>query len=64
MSNFRGASLLMLGLIVIAGGWFVQSGIVEWLLDVIGFIMIVTGILAAVVGLIQMLTGGGRRSRY
>ncbi len=64
MSNFRGASLLMLGLITIVGGWFVQSGVLEWLLNVIGFIMIVTGILASVVGLIQMLSGGGRRRRY
>ncbi len=54
----------MLGLIIIAAGWFVQSGVLEWLLNVIGFIMIVTGILAAVVGLIQMLSGGGRRRRY
>ena len=64
MSNFRGASLLMLGLIIIAAGWFVQSGVLEWLLNVIGFIMIITGILASVIGLIQMLSGGGRRRRY
>ena len=54
----------MLGLITIVGGWFVQSGVLEWLLNVIGFIMIITGILASVIGLIQMLSGGGRRRRY
>ncbi|PZC47318.1 MAG: hypothetical protein C1O27_001265 [Chloroflexi bacterium] len=64
MTNAKGASLLFLGVLIIVVGWLVQSGIVEWILDVIGYILIVSGILAAVVGLFQMISGGGRRSRY
>ena len=39
-------------------GWLVQSNILEWLLDVIGVIIIVTGVILGIVGIVKMFSGG------
>ena len=62
MSKIGGGGLLMAGIFLIFLGFMIRSDILEWLLDVFGFVVIVGGIGVAVIGLIQMFTGGGRRS--
>ncbi len=62
MSNLRGGGLLLAGIVLVIVGVFVQSGILEWLLDVIGFLVVALGVILGIVGLIQMLGGGNKGS--
>ena len=47
-----GALMGLLGILLLAG-WF------DWLLDVMGFILLAIGVIAAVVGVVQMASGRG-----
>jgi len=59
MGKIGGAGLLVIGIVVIIIGWLIRSNLLEWLLDIIGFVIIAGGIIAAVVGLFQMLSNKG-----
>ena len=48
-----GALMGLLGILLLASGWF------DWLLDVMGFILLAIGVIAAVVGVVQMASGRG-----
>ena len=58
MGRMGGGGLLLAGILLIVLGWLVQSGIVEFLLDVIGFTVVAAGVILAVYGLIKMFSGG------
>jgi spore maturation protein SpmB len=62
MSNLKGGGLLLAGIVLVIVGVFVQSGILEWLLDIIGFVVVALGVILGIVGLIQMLSGGSKSS--
>ncbi len=62
MSKVGGGGLLVAGIFLIFLGFMIRSDILEWLLDVFGLVVIVGGGVVGIVGLIQMFTGGGRRS--
>ena len=62
MSNLKGGGLLLAGIVLVIVGVFVQSGILEWLLDIIGFVVVALGVILGIVGLIQMLSGGSKNS--
>ena len=62
MNRFGGGGLILLAIILVVVGIMVQSDIVEWLLNVIGTIFIVAGVIAGVVGLIGLFTGGKKQS--
>ena len=47
-----GALMALLGILLLAG-WF------DWLLDVMGFILLAIGVIAAIVGVVQMASGKG-----
>ena len=57
MSKLGGSGLVIAGLFLAILGAFLQSGIVEWLLDILGLILIVAGIVIGVYGLIRMFSG-------
>jgi flagellar motor component MotA len=59
MGKIGGAGLLVIGIVVIIIGWLIRSNLLEWLLDIIGFVIIAGGIIAAVVGLFQMFSNKG-----
>ena len=63
MSKIGGGGLLLAGIFLIFLGFMIRSDILEWLLDVFGFVVIVGGIGVGVIGLIQIFTGGGRSNR-
>ena len=50
-----GALMALLGILLLAG-WF------DWLLDVMGFILLAIGGIAAIVGVVQMASGKGSTS--
>lgn len=57
MGKFGGAGLLVIGISVAIVGWLIQSDIIEWLLNVVGWVIIIGGIIAAVAGLVKMFSG-------
>ena len=57
MDKLGGGGLLVVGVFFILLGWFIRSGILEWLLDIVGLIIIVAGIAAGIVGLVKMFSG-------
>ena len=58
MSKLGGGGLLVAGIFLVLLGALVQSNILEWLLDIIGFITIVAGVIVGIVGLVKMFSGG------
>jgi hypothetical protein len=62
MSKVGGGSLLLAGIFLIFLGILIRSDFLEWLLDLLGIITIIGGGIAGVVGLIQVFTGGSKRS--
>ncbi len=59
MNKVGGGGLLVAGIFLIILGLIVQSSIVEWLLDVIGIVIIVSGAALGIWGIVKMLSGGG-----
>lgn len=62
MRRVGGGSLILAGIILIILGAVLRWDLIDWLIDATGFVLIVVGIVVGIVGLIQMLTGGGRRT--
>ncbi len=54
MSN---GSMLGIGIILIVLGALVQSDLFSFLLDIIGWIVIIAGVIVGVVGLVGMIKG-------
>jgi len=57
MGKLGGGGLLVVGLGLALVGWIITSGIVEFLLDVIGGATILAGVVLVVVGIVKMFTG-------
>ncbi len=55
-------TLAVIGIVLIVLGWFVQSNIFEFLLDIIGIILIVAGVIVIVVAGFNAFTGRNRSS--
>ena len=49
-----------IGIILLVVGFLLRSGLIQWLLDLMGLILIVVGVIAVVAGLIGMITGKNR----
>ena len=64
MSKIGGFGLLVIGVFLVIVGWLVQSSIFEWLLDIAGVLIIIGGAIVGVIGIVKMLTGGGRSSDF
>lgn len=58
MNNLGGASTLAVGILVVLLGLFVQSGIVETLVDIIGLLIVAVGVIIGIFGLLKMFSGG------
>ena len=59
MGKVGGAGLVLAGIILAIFGWFLQSGLLEWLLEKLGWSIVVIGAVLGVVGLIKLFSGGG-----
>ena len=60
MGKLGGSGLLVAGLVLAFLGFVLRTGIIQWLIDFSGLILIVLGIVMIVIGGIQMLSGRGR----
>ena len=58
MNKLGGGSLLVIGIFLVILGFLIQSAILEWLLDIVGIIVIVGGAIVGIVGLIKLFSGG------
>jgi putative flippase GtrA len=57
MGKLGGGGIIVIGIVAIILGFLIKSGLVESLLDIIGWTLIVAGIIAAVAGLVNMFSG-------
>ncbi len=63
MSKVGGGSFLLAGIFLVFLGFLVSSNLFETLLDILGIIVIIiVGAILGIIGLIQVFTGGGKRS--
>ncbi len=49
-----------IGIIFLVVGILLRSGLIQWLLDLMGLILIVVGVIAVIAGLIGMITAKNR----
>ena len=59
MDKLGGFGLIVVGLALVLLGWLVQSGIVEFLLDIIGVVIIIGGAVVGIIGIVKLFTGTG-----
>ena len=59
MDKLGGFGLIVVGLALVLLGWLVQSGIVEFLLDIIGVVIIIGGAVVGIIGIVKLFTGSG-----
>ncbi len=57
MDKFGAGGWIVVGIALIVLGWLLQSGIVEFLLDIAGFIIIIMGVIAIILGGFRLITG-------
>ncbi len=62
MDKLGGSSLLIAGIVLAFLGFVLRTGLIKWLIDVTGFILIILGIVLIIIGAIQMFSGRGRGS--
>ena len=62
MGKLGGSGLLVAGIIIAFLGFVLRTGLIQWLIDVTGLILIILGIVLVIVGAIQMISGRGRGS--
>ena len=60
MNKVGGGGLVLAGILLVVLGALIRSSILEWLLDIMGFVIIGGGVIVGVVGLIKMFSGGSR----
>ena len=64
MGKLGGGGLILVGIVLVLVGALLQSNLIEWLLDIIGLVIIIGGVVMGIVGLVKMFSGGGDSSGY
>ena len=54
------SSLILIGIVLIVIGALLQSRLIEWLLDVMGIILVTIGVIVLILAVVQMITGRSR----
>ena len=57
VANLGGGAMLVAGLILILLGALIQSSLFEWLLNIIGFVILASGAIIGIVGLVKIVSG-------
>ena len=60
MGKVGGSGLVLFGIVLVLVGFLLQSNLIEWLLDIIGVVIIVSGVILSLAGLVKMISGSGR----
>ena len=59
MGKVGGGGLVLAGILIVVLGFLIRSDLLEWLLDLIGIVLIVGGAIVGIIGLIKLFSGGG-----
>lgn len=62
MGKLTGGSQILAGILLIVIGWIIMSGVLAFLLDILGVILIIAGIIVGVLGIVALFRGGGSKS--
>lgn len=62
MRRLGGGSLFVAAVVLVLAGLALRSGWLAWIIDAVGFLLIVGGVIAGIMGLIAMFTGGGKKT--
>lgn len=58
MGRMSSGGLVIAGIFIAIVGWLIRSDILEWLLNIVGFVVIIVGVILVVYGLVKMFSGG------
>ena len=61
MNKLSGSSLIITAIILVLAGALLRSGLIAWLIDIIGLLLIVFGVIVGVIGFINFFSGRTRR---
>ncbi len=62
MRRLGGGSLFVAAVVLVLAGLALRSGWLAWIIDAVGFLLIVGGVIAGIMGLIAMFTGGDKKT--
>ena len=57
MGKLGGSGLVIAGIVLAFLGFVLRTGLIKWLIDATGLILIIIGIVLLVIGVIQMFSG-------
>lgn len=60
MGKAAGSGMLLAGIVLVILGAVLRWDLIKWLIDATGLILIIIGIVIAIIGLVQMMSGNRR----
>ena len=57
MNKLGGSSLIVTAIFLVVVGAILRSGLIDWLIDIIGLLLIALGIILGIIGLISVVKG-------
>ncbi len=61
MAKLNGGAMLLAGLVMVVLGALLQSGLMKFLLDIIGFVVIAAGVIFGISGLVKIVSSKGNK---
>ena len=61
MAKLNGGAMLLAGLVMVVLGALLQSGLMKFLLDIIGFVVIAAGVIFGIIGLVKIVSSKGNK---
>jgi len=61
LNKLGGGSLIVAAIFLVIIGAILRSGIIAWLIELIGLLLIVLGVILGVIGVINLVSGRTRR---
>ena len=58
MRKAGSGGLVLAAIVMVLTGWLIQSDLLTWLLNLIGWVFIIGGVVVGIIGLVGMFTGG------
>lgn len=62
MNKLGGGGLIVTAIFLVLIGIILRSGLIAWLIDIIGLLLIVLGVILGIVGVFYLVSGRTRRS--
>ena len=57
MNKLGGSSLIVTAIFLVFVGAILRSGLIDWLIEIIGLLLIVLGVILGIIGLISVVKG-------